>query len=307
MACRRATCSSAQAAVGDLSGEEQRTRYFGFFTAALSLGFVLGPLIGGFLGDPEGASWAGPATAFYTAGGLNLLTTLLFAWLFAETLSDDDRSDDEFAVGQSLSNARQAFADEERRPYYLVLLLYIAGYTFFTTFYSVVLEDDLEMSTVQIGWFFSAFGLALMAVQLGLVERVEQRVGPSRTLWLALFCAAGGTLIAALAQSAWMAYAALPLFALGAGLVDPLVMSLLSRSTDASSQGRIQGVRGSVDSLGRVGPPFLAGPLAAVGSAVWPVLAGAALMASGGVLALRLLGDADGDDSGQETSGDETG
>ncbi len=284
----------ASAALADLTSEEDRTRFFGYFTAALSLGFVFGPLLGGYLGDPEVASWTGPATAFYAAGVLNLLAVGLFAWLFKESLSEDDRTEEDFRLGQSFENARTAFSDEKRRPLYLVLLLYIAGYTFFITFYSVVLEDDLGMKPTDTGTYFAAMGLALMLVQIFLVSRVEQWFGPAKTLWIALFLAAGTIVIMGVASAPWMAYAAIVPFALGNGLVDPLIASLISKSTDGKSQGRVQGVRGSVDSAGRVFPPLLAGPLAAAGSAVWPVLAGAGVMAAGGALALRLLAKEEG-------------
>ena len=293
----------AQAAVGDVTDEDSRTRYFGYFTASLSLGFVIGPLAGGYLGDPELASWTGPAAAFLVAGGLNVAALAGFALLFRETLADEERDgdDDDFTLARGFHNAREAFADGKRRPYYLILLCYIGGYTFFTTFYAVVLEERLDMDATDSGYFFSALGLALMLVQLFVVDRVERWAGSRKTLWLALFGVAAAMATLALARAPWLAYAAIVPFALGAGLVDPLIMSLLSRSASGREQGRIQGVRGSVDSLGRAVPPFLAGPLAAAGAANWAVLAGAGAMALGGALSLRLLaGDPERDDDGED-------
>ena len=178
----------AQAAVADLSDEQQRTRYFGYFTAALSLGIVMGPLLGGWIGDPDTGNWAGPATAFWVAGGMNLLAVAVFAYVFQETLAEEDRDEDDFELGRSLSNARAAFVDKKRRPYYLILFAYLAGYTFLTSFLSVVLEEKLDLEPREIGHYFAALGLALMLVQLLLVERVEHWVGPRRSLWLAMFC-----------------------------------------------------------------------------------------------------------------------
>ncbi len=298
----------AQASVADVSEEESRTQYFGFLTAALSLGFVVGPSLGGYLGSPETGDWAGPATAFYVSGAANAIIVIAFAFLFKETLKDKDRSEGEgFELARSFKNSKEAFQDKSRRPYYLILLCYIAGYTFFTTFYSVVLEEDLEMDAQQTGYFFSALGLALMVVQLLLVKRFEDWFGPRKSLWLAMFTVGGAVLLMGLAQEPWMAYAGIIPFALAAGLIDPMIMSLLSKSASNSEQGRIQGVRGSVDSLGRTFPPFLAGPLAAAGAANWAVLAGAGVMVVGGVAALRLLAETDQDgqdDPEQRDSGD---
>ena len=293
----------AQASVADLSDDDERTTYFGYFTAALSLGFVFGPLLGGYLGSPDTADWTGPSVAFYAAGALNGLAVLAFYCVYRETLDEDERDDGEaFEVAQSLHNGREAFADAERRPYYLILLCYIGGYTFFMTFYAVVLEERLGLDARQTGWFFSAMGVALMGVQIFLVKRLEDWLGAGKTLWVAMFSVAGAVVAMALAREPWMAYAAIAPFALASGLIDPLIMSLLSRSASGDQQGRIQGVRGSVDSLGRTVPPFLAGPIAAAGAANWAVLAGAGVMGAGGVLALRLLGREE-----EASSGDQTG
>ena len=297
----------SQAAVADESDERSRTKYFGYLTATLSLGFVLGPLVGGYVGSPDTADWTGPATAFYLSGGLSALAVLGFVFLFRETLKDEDRDEgQDFEVAKSFTNAKEAFRDEKRRPYYLILLCYIAGYTFFTTFYSVVLEEDLGMDVTQTGWFFSSMGLGLMLVQLLLVDRFERWFGPRKMLWLAMFGVAGAVLLMGLAQNVWMAYAGIVPFALAAGLIDPMIMSLLSKSASGSEQGRVQGVRGSVDSAGRTFPPFLAGPIAAAGAANWAVIAGAGAMAIGGLLALRLLAEPEADE-GEDQANDDGG
>lgn len=296
----------AQAAVADLTDDDERTRYFGYFTAALSLGFVAGPLLGGFLGDPEGPGWTGPATAFWAAAALNAVVVAAFAALFRETLDDDDRADDDgFRLGQAFADARDAARDEHRRPVYLVLLLYVAGYAFFTTFYNVVLEDRVEMGTREVGVFFAVLGAGFMVVQLFLVDRVERWLGPAKAVGGALFLTGASIAVAALATAPWMAYAVVPVFALGNGLVEPLVASVISRSAGGGEQGRVQGVRGSVDALGRTGPPFLAGPLAALGSPVWPVLVGAGFVAAAGGAAV--LAVAGGDNAAAEADEDAGG
>ena len=292
----------AQAAVADATTEDNRTRYFGYFTAALSMGFVLGPLLGGWLGDASAGGWRGPATAFYVAGALNCLAIAAFYFLFAETLDDDDRDDasESFDVLRGLRNAREAFGDDERRPYYLTQLCYIAGYTFYMTFYAVVLTERVGMATSMTGVFFSALGVALMVTQLFVVDRVERWLGPNKLLWVALACAGGAVAVMAFAKTEVWAFAGIVPFALAGGLVDPLIMSLLSKTADDDQQGRIQGVRGSVAALGMAVPPFLAGPLAATGAASWAVLAGAAVIGVGAVIAVRFVGQENADTEREE-------
>ena len=226
------------AALADETEDDERTRFFGYFTAALSLGFVVGPLLGGFLGDPEGASWTGPATAFWVAAGLNGVVVALFALLFKETLDDEDRqSDDDFQIGQAFTNARDAARDGGRRATYLLLLLYVAGYTFYSTFYNVVLEERIGMDTNGVGIYFAVLGLGFMAVQLFVVDRVERRFGGPKALGVAAAVTAVSVALSALATAPWMAYALIPLFALGNGLIEPLVSSILSRSAGRLDAG----------------------------------------------------------------------
>ena len=302
----------AQAALADVTEDAERTRYFGYFTAVLSLGFVVGPLLGGWLGDPETASWAGASVPFWAAAGLNGVVVVVFAMLFRETLDDADDAEDDaegaeesdaesdaeeaFSLWRALANARAAFSDERRRGLYLVLLLYVAGYTLFSTFYNVRLAECVGASETMIGVYFAALGLGFFVVQTFVVDRVERRFGPKRSLWLALFATSAAIAGSAWAPSVWWALAFVPLFAAGNALVEPLVSSAVSRSASGDEQGRVQGVRGSVDAVGRAAPPFLAGPLAAAGSPVWPVLAGAAVVGAAGVAAVKLIADGEADD-----------
>ena len=280
----------AASAVADSSNGEERTQFFGYFTAALSLGFVLGPLVGGYLGNPEGADWQGPATAFVVGGVLNVLVVGLFYLLFHETLDEDNRDDgEEFSLGQSFRNARIAFADKDLRPYFLILGCFIFAFTTFLSFFNVVLSERFEFDSQATGWYFSGVGLALMLVQVFLVNRVEKWLGPQKLLWANFFLMGGATVAMALSPAPWLAVVCILPFALGTGMIEPMIQSLLTRSADESQQGRIQGVRGSVDSLARVVPPFLAGPIAAFGAAHWAVAGAGGVAILGGVLALRTL------------------
>ena len=305
----------AAGVIADRSDGEERTAKFGWFTAALSLGFVIGPLFGGYLSDAEAADWRGPATAFAVSGTLNLGAMAVF-WLgFRESLAEEDREDDDFAWGQSFRNAKAALFDRGRRSLYLLLGCFIVAYMSFLLFAGVLLEERFEMGPVELGWFFSTLGLGLAAVQVFLVDPVEKRLGARKALCAVFFLMGSAIALVGAAWAPWVAYAAVVPFALGTGMIEPVLQSLISRSASEKEQGRVQGVRGSVDSLARVLPPIAAGPVAALGATSWALYASALAAALGGIGAAWLVAHkpsdafarSEGEDGGDDEGGDEEG
>ena len=265
----------AQSALADLTEPDDRARVFGYFSAMLSLGFVFGPLAGGLLSDPEVVSWFTPSLPFWIAAGLGVLNLALLWRLFPETLEEPD--DAEVSAGLAFRRVKEAFERPNLRAAYLTELLFLAGFTFFTTFFNVLLVERLGYDQSDIGLFFTALGAGFFVVQTLLVEPIRQWLGAVWTLRIALFGIAGTIAAIAFVQETWQLYALVPLFALTNGVVGPNLAALVSRQASDAEQGRVLGIRSSVQSLGRSGPPFLAGPLAAVGSAATPILVGAGL------------------------------
>lgn len=122
----------AASAIADRYDDDAHTQAFGCSTAALSLGFVLGPLLGGCIGNPEAGGGRGPGTAFAVDGVLNLGVVAVFWALFSETLEPRHRDRDGFAMMRSFRNASEALVDRKRRPIYAVLLCFILAYARFS-------------------------------------------------------------------------------------------------------------------------------------------------------------------------------
>lgn len=72
----------AQAAIIDLSEPEHKVRNIGYILLSLSLGFIAGPLLGGFLADNNLVSWFNFSTPFYFAAAISLINVFLLLWLF---------------------------------------------------------------------------------------------------------------------------------------------------------------------------------------------------------------------------------
>ena len=202
----------SQSALADVTDDEKRTQGFGYYSAALSLGFVFGPLLGGLLSDPSTVGWFTPATPFWLSailGGANLLL-LLFA--FPETLAE--KKDVRLTPGRSIRNVAAAFKDSGRRAAYGTVLFFTLGFAFFTSFFNVFLIQRLGYDQRDIGYFFTALGAGFFLVQTLLVERVRGRFGSVRTLRVVLFGTAATVLLTTFVRTTWQLYALVPLFAL---------------------------------------------------------------------------------------------
>jgi DHA1 family tetracycline resistance protein-like MFS transporter len=265
----------AQSALADLTEPDDRARVFGYFSAMLSLGFVVGPLAGGLLGDPDIVSWFTPALPFWIAAAMGTVNLVLIVLMFEETL--EEPQEDEITASLAFERVREAFRMPTLRAAYLTELLFLAGFTFFTSFFNVLLVERLGYDQSDIGVFFTALGTGFFLVQTTLVEPIRSRLGPVWTLRVALFGIAATITATAFVQQTWQLYALIPFFALTNGVVGPNLVALISNRASDRDQGRVLGIRSSVQSLGRSGPPLVAGPLAAWGSAATPILVGGAL------------------------------
>ena len=272
----------SQSALADVTDEEKRTQGFGYYSAALSLGFVFGPLLGGLLSDPSVAGWFTPATPFWFAATLSGANLLLLLFAFPETIGE--KREVKLTPGRSVRNVARAFSDAPRRAAYGTVLFFTLGFAFFTSFFNVFLIERLGYDQRDIGYFFTALGVGFFLVETLLVERVRGRFGSVRTLRVVLLGTAATVFLTTLVRSTWQLYALVPLFALFNGLVRPNLVALVSRSTGETDQGRVLGVNSSLQALGRGLPPAAAGPLAAASSAVVPIIVGGvSVLLAGGV------------------------
>ncbi len=129
--------SVAQATIADITTPENRTRNFGMIGAAFGLGFIFGPFIGGKLSSSQFVSWFNPATPFYFAAILAFLNVLSIWKFLPETnIHKTVRS---ISFAKSLHNIKKGFAMPQLKNLFEVTFLFNAGFTFFTTFFSVFL------------------------------------------------------------------------------------------------------------------------------------------------------------------------
>ena len=268
-----ATFATANAVVADIIPAAQRAKYFGFNGAAWGLGFVIGPVIGGLLGQ------YGPRVPFFAAAAFTAVNFLIALAVMRETLPPAARR--EFSARRA--NALGALRAMRRIPgamrVLFVLLMYQIGHDTLPSTWVWVTMAKFGWTERDIGLSLAVLGFGTIIVQGGLVGLFTQRIGEHRTALLGLGCGAVGFVGYAFATTPAMLFASVPLGCL-TGLTMPALRAILSRATPANAQGELQGAIAGIVSFTAVVIPFTMTHLFSWATAAHPPFPGASFLAA---------------------------
>jgi MFS transporter, DHA1 family, tetracycline resistance protein len=249
-----ASFTTANAYVADITAHDGRAKSYGLLGAAFGLGFVVGPLIGGWLGDID------LRLPFWFAAGLALLNFCYGLFVLPESLPPQQRAP---RFDWSHANPLGSMVLLRRYPQVfglaaVVFLANLAHYVYPSIF---VLFADYRYGwgPREVGWVLAVVGVCSVIVQAGLVGRVVHAIGERRALLLGLSCGVAGFAIYGFAHAGWIFLVGIPVSAIW-GLAAPSTQALITRQVGADVQGRIQGALMSLVSLaGILGPGLFAG------------------------------------------------
>ena len=247
-----ATLSAANAFVADISTPENRSRNFGFIGATFGVGFILGPVIGGLLGEVS------LRLPFAAAAGLTI-ANVLFGWfVLPESLAPDNRRPFAWRDADPLRALSRAFGLVSIAP--LLVTHALSG----------LAQRGLEASWVlytayRFGWgvreasFSLAFvGVCYFVVQSSLVGPIVRVLGEGSTLRTGLALGLASMLAFSFATEGWQVYPLIAVYCVGNAVAHPALLSLASGKMSAKEQGALQGAMTSVGSA-----TIILGPLVA--------------------------------------------
>ncbi|MEQ1931094.1 MAG: TCR/Tet family MFS transporter [Parvularculaceae bacterium] len=246
-----ATFSTANAYIADITPPEKRAANFGMMGAAFGLGFIIGPAIGGYLGEHFG-----PRAPFYFVAALGAVNFTYGFFFVPETLKAENRR----AFDWKRANALGAFAQFAKYPAILpiavVTFLHQLGHWTFPSVWAFYADERFGWTPGDIGLSLMAVGVAAALVQGGLTRVIVPKIGERGAalfgLAIGVFCYVGY----ALATEGWMIYVLIPIGALG-GFTLPALQSLMSRALPANAQGELQGAIGATNGLSMIISPWL--------------------------------------------------
>ena len=284
-----ASFTTANAYVADVTEPAQRARNFGLLGAAFGVGFILGPLLGGWLGSID------LRLPFWFAAGLALLN-FAYGWLvLPESLPAEKRAP---RFDWSHANPLGSMVLLKRYPQVMGLaaVVFIANLAHYVYPSIFVLFADYQYGwgPREVSWVLAAVGVFSVLVNVLLVGKMVAWLGERRALLLGLGCGVVGFAIYGFAEVGWVFLVGLPVSAIWA-LAAPATQALITQQVGADVQGRIQGALMSLVSLaGIIGPAVFAGafglfisgraPVHAPGA---PFLIAAAMLAAAALIAWR--------------------
>ena len=243
-----ANITAASAYISDVTPPEKRAQGFGMIGMAFGIGFILGPALGGVLGDIN------PHLPFWGAAGLSLVNTLYGVFVLPESLPVKSRVKFEWKKANPIG-ALNLLRSHQR-------LFRLAMVSFIITLAHVVLPSVFVLyATYRYGWNAKAIGLTLAGVgvcsgvvQGGLVGPIVKHLGERNTLLLGLIFGIAGFAVSGSAPTGTLFLLGVPLLALW-GLSSAVIQGMMTEHVAPTEQGRLQGANGSLRGIAElVGP-----------------------------------------------------
>ncbi len=240
-----ANMPTTMAYVADVTSEENRGKGMGIIGAAIGLGFVFGPGIGGIFTE---YSLSAP---FYLSGALSLVTFLVVLFVLKESLPPEERTN-----GDSERESRWAAFKGEVTILYILQLFVSFSLAGLEATFAYFAAEKAGLDAKALGYIFMIMGLAGAFVQGGLVGRLTKRFGEGRVIQGGIVVSAIGFGLVLLVKDFTTAAIYLTIFGIGNGVIRPSVSSLITKESRAG-HGSATGLLSSFDSLGRIaGPPI---------------------------------------------------
>ncbi|HSZ50033.1 MAG TPA: TCR/Tet family MFS transporter [Caulobacteraceae bacterium] len=281
--------STANAYVADITPPEKRAHNFGIMGSAFGVGFVLGPTIGGILGE-HNLRWP-----FLAAAALCAINWIYGLVVLPESLPPERRSRIDWARANPVGSLMFLRSTPNLLGLASVGLLFQLGFTVLPTIFVLYTGYRYGWTPQILGFTFMATGVSQIIVQAFLVGPAVRRLGERGAALVGLGAGALAFVVYGLAPTGWLYLCAVPIFAL-TGFVNPGLISLMSQRVGPTHQGQLQGASQSLQGIASFAAPSFYGIVFA-----WavrhnstlhlpglPILASAALLAVAFLLSLRV-------------------
>ena len=276
-----ATSPTTMAYIGDSTSEQDRGSGMGILGAAVGLGTIFGPALGGLLASDS------LSTPFFIAGGMSFLA-LLLTWLWLpESLPKDARQPSTKRI--PLPEIRLWWQALSSPIGILLILAFIltCGLMIFYGIFGLYALDKFGFGPEQVGVIFMVVGLVSAITQGGLTGLVTRKWGETPIIKIGMLGSAISLFLVSLATNYWSLLFTIGLFVFTTALLTPAISALTSKRAE-TQQGMAMGLSNSFMSLGRIAGPLLAGFVFDI-NAVLPFVSGAVIMLLGFITSMIWL------------------
>ncbi len=243
-----ASYSTAGAYIADITPPEKRAARYGMIGAAFGLGFVIGPAMGGVLGEYD------LQLPFWVAAFLTIVNAIYGAFILPESLRKENRSAFSWRRANPLGSLKLLRSHPELLGLASILLLYQLSHQVFQTVFVFYTNYRYAWTEKTTGLTLMVVGLMSVLMQGGVVRRTAPKLGERRMLIIALTFGAVGYFIYAIAPDGWIFWLGIPVFSL-VGYFSAAIQGLMTRRVSANEHGQLQGANSSIMGIaGMIGP-----------------------------------------------------
>ena len=245
-----ATQATAAAFISDISTPENRSANFGILGATFGVGFVLGPLMGGLLGE------VGLRVPFFAAATLATLNLILGYFVLPETVTDQTRRPFDIKRANPLGALTQIRLIPGLSRFLLVFFLYEFAFYVYPAVWVYYAKAQFGWDSGMLGVSLASFGISVAVVEGILIRRILPWLGERRTIVLGFIFSIGIFVVLGFLTSGFWALLLAPISALGS-VVIPAMRGIFANKAEANQQGEIQGIVSSTQSLAVIFAPLV--------------------------------------------------
>lgn len=246
---------SVLAYVADITTKETRAKGMGYLSAAMNLGIVLGPGIGGIIAQ------YGIRMPYFFASGLSFVSTLL-TFILPETLSLQKRNaakkseKQESIINQLVQSVRKSYF-----RYLLIIFVMTLGLISFETVYSLYVENRYGFTSGDISILITLGAAIGIVTQMWLIEKAIKCFGEHNLIKFSLLMSAIGLLLMIVKVNFIYLLIVSSIFFAFNSFLRPTVTTLLSNEAGSDEQGFVSGLNTTYTSMGNIVGPIMAGYL----------------------------------------------
>jgi MFS transporter, DHA1 family, tetracycline resistance protein len=232
----------ANAAMADMSSAEDRAASFGKVGAAFGLGFIMGPALGGLLGD------FGTRIPFFVAAGLAFANCIYGYFAFPETMPKERQRAFEWRRANPLGALASLGKIKGILPIALIYFLWISATNIYPASWSFFAPAQFGWDSKMVGFSLTLVGLVMVIFQSFVIGRFVKRFGERRTAFVGMASGIIGFTITAFLTNGFLAllFTCINGFS---GMAMPALNAMMSQRTPPDQQGELQGLNGSMSAL----------------------------------------------------------
>lgn len=240
--------ATAYAYIADVTTPETRAKSYGLMGAAFGIGFVLGPALGGILGQYD------PRLPFWVAAAFSLTNAMYGVFVLPESLPLERRAPFAWRRAHPIASLKLLRSHAGLVWFGAMHFLYYVAHMSLPSVFVLYADYRYGWDTQHVGYTLAAVGVSGGIVQGALVGPIVKRIGERRALVLGLVCGAIGFAVYGLAPTGAWFLVGVPIMALW-GLYGPSSQSLMTNRVGASEQGQLQGALSSITGVANMLAP----------------------------------------------------